>query len=112
MATVSVFAPSEGAAGPLDAVLRLAGAVFSSRNGHPVAIHYGSAAGELSVCVSAVGLVDRSDLCKLEIETPGDRASTELSSRVAGAEPRTSTPAVTPASASTTVQPVGRSVNV
>jgi hypothetical protein len=34
-----VFAPSEGAAGPLDTVLRLAGAVFSSRNGHPVAIH-------------------------------------------------------------------------
>ena len=86
MAIVSVFAPSEGAAGPLDTVLRQAGAVFSSRNGHPVAIHYGSAAGELSVCVSAVGLVDRSDLCKLEIETLGDRASTELSSRVAGAE--------------------------
>lgn len=83
---MSVFAPSEGASGPLDGVLRHAGAVFSSRNGHPVAIHYGSAAGELSVCVSAVGLVDRSDLCKLEIETPGDRASAELSSRVAGAE--------------------------
>ena len=76
---VSVFAPSEGASGPLDAMLRHAGAVFSSRNGHPVAIHYGSAAGELSVCVSAVGLVDRSDLFKLEIQTPGDRTSAELS---------------------------------
>jgi glycine cleavage system aminomethyltransferase T len=82
---VSVFAPSEGAAGPFDAVLRQAGAVFTSRNGHPVAIHYGSPAGELSVCVSTVGIVDRSDLCQLEIETPGDRA-TALSSTVAGAE--------------------------
>ena len=60
--------------------------MFCTRDGHPVAIHYGSAAGELSVCVSAVGLVERSDLCKLEIETPGDRASMELSSRAAGAE--------------------------
>ena len=83
---MSVFAPSEGASGPLDAVLRHAGAVFSSRNGHPVAIHYGSAAGELSVCVSAVGLVDRSELFKLEIETSGSRASAELSMRVTGAE--------------------------
>jgi glycine cleavage system aminomethyltransferase T len=83
---VSVFAPSEGAAGPLDPVLRQAGAVFSSRSGRPVAIHYGSAAGELSVCVSAVGVADRSDLCKLEIKTPGHRAAAELSLRLAGAQ--------------------------
>jgi glycine cleavage system aminomethyltransferase T len=83
---VSVFAPSEDAAGPLDAVLRQAGAVFSSRHGHAVAIHYGSAAGELSVCVSAVGLVDRSDLCKLAIETSGAGALAQLTARAAGAE--------------------------
>ena len=86
MAVVSVFAPSEGASGPLVAVLEDAGAVFCTRDGHPVAVHYGSAAGELSVCVSAVGLVERSDLCKIEIETPDGRASMELSSRAARAE--------------------------
>lgn len=59
-----------GARTPLDTVLRQAGAVFSIRDGRPVAANYGSAAGELAVCVSAVGLVDRSELSKLVIEAP------------------------------------------
>ena len=68
---------------PLVGVLRRAGAVFSSRGGHPTAIHYGSAAGELAVCVSAVGLVDRSELTKLEIEAPPAQLA-HLLARLAG----------------------------
>ena len=67
---MSVFVPSGGASHELDEVLRQAGAVFSSRAGQPVAISYGSACGELAVCVSGVGLVDRSGLSKLVIEAP------------------------------------------
>jgi hypothetical protein len=67
---VSVSVPSGGAAGPLDSVLRQTGAVFSTRGGRPVAINFGSAAGELAVCVQAVGLVDRSGLSKLTIAAP------------------------------------------
>lgn len=44
--------------------------MFANRDGTPVAINYGSAAGELAVCVRAVGLVDRSDLVKLAIDGP------------------------------------------
>lgn len=51
-------------------IQRNAGAVFSNRHGPEVAIHYGSAAGELAVCVSAVGIVDRCNLTKLMIEGP------------------------------------------
>jgi glycine cleavage system aminomethyltransferase T len=82
---VSVLAPSEGAPPPLVGVLRQAGAVFSSRDDRAVAIHYGSAAGELAVCVSAVGLVDRSDLAKLVIEAPAASVAA-LTSRLAGGE--------------------------
>jgi hypothetical protein len=67
---MSVFVPSGGASYELDDVLRQAGAVFSSRAERPVAINYGSACGELAVCVSGVGLVDRSGLSKLVIEAP------------------------------------------
>jgi glycine cleavage system aminomethyltransferase T len=40
------------------------------RDGRQTVIHYGSPAGELAVCVRAVGLLDRSDLAKLVIEAP------------------------------------------
>jgi glycine cleavage system aminomethyltransferase T len=39
-------------------------------DGHAVVANYGSAAGELAACVSAVGLADRSDLAKLVLEGP------------------------------------------
>jgi glycine cleavage system aminomethyltransferase T len=39
-------------------------------DGHAVVAHYGSAAGELAACVSAVGLADRSELAKLVLEGP------------------------------------------
>jgi glycine cleavage system aminomethyltransferase T len=82
---VSTIAPADGAAAPLDALLRQAGAVFAGHNGARVAIHYGSAAGELAVCVSAVGLVDRSGLSKLMIEAPPS-SLTQLTSRMIGGQ--------------------------
>jgi glycine cleavage system aminomethyltransferase T len=67
-----IVVPSKGASESLQAVLRQAGAVMSARDGSTVAVNYGSAAGELAVCVRAVGLVDRSDLHTLVIEaSPG-----------------------------------------
>jgi glycine cleavage system aminomethyltransferase T len=82
---VSLLIGSEGASAPLDLVLRRAGAVFATRDGRTVAIHYGSAAGELAVCVTAVGLVDRSSLTKLVIEAPPASLS-YLTSHLAGGE--------------------------
>jgi glycine cleavage system aminomethyltransferase T len=58
-------------ASPLAVVTSRAGAVMT-RGGANVAVHYGSAAAELGVCVAAVGLADRSDLGKLAITGPAD----------------------------------------
>jgi glycine cleavage system aminomethyltransferase T len=63
---VSIHADHE-----LDAVVSRAGAVRGDHAGRPVALHYGSAAGELAACVSRVGLGDRSELGKLVLEGPG-----------------------------------------
>lgn len=52
---------------PLEHVLRRAGAVMTRRDGHRVAAHFGSPGGELAVCARGVGLVDRSELGKLEL---------------------------------------------
>jgi glycine cleavage system aminomethyltransferase T len=59
--------------------------VFANRAGRAAAIHYGSAAGELAVCVSAVGLVDRSDLTTLALQAPSAQLAA-LTSRLAGGE--------------------------
>ncbi len=80
---MAVTARPDGAAAPLDVLLRRAGAVLSTRDGRPVAINFGSAAAELAVCVRAVGLVDRSDLCELVLEAPAAQLAT-LSARLAG----------------------------
>jgi glycine cleavage system aminomethyltransferase T len=69
---------------PLDLVLRRAGAVLSTRGARPVAVHFGSAAAELAVCVRAVGLVDRSDLSTLALEAPPAQLAA-LMRRLAGA---------------------------
>jgi glycine cleavage system aminomethyltransferase T len=45
------------------------------RHGWWVAAHYGSPAGELALCETAVGLADRSDLGKLELR--GERSALE-----------------------------------
>jgi glycine cleavage system aminomethyltransferase T len=68
---------------PLDELLRKAGAVFAARGEHPVAVNFGSPAGELAVCVSAVGLTDRSELTKLVLEAPAAQLPT-LVTRLAG----------------------------
>ena len=67
---MSATARSQSTSAELEAVLRRAGAVLSTRDGRPVAINFGSAAAELAVCVRTVGLVDRSDLCTLALEAP------------------------------------------
>jgi glycine cleavage system aminomethyltransferase T len=76
--SVSTYEPE-----PLESVVRRAGAVISTRAGRPVAIHYGSAAGELAVCIRAVGLVDRSDLSKLLISAPAPQLR-DLAARALG----------------------------
>jgi glycine cleavage system aminomethyltransferase T len=50
-----------------------------------VVAHYGSAAGELAACVSAVGLADRSELTKLELEGPPAQLQ-HLAERLTGSE--------------------------
>jgi glycine cleavage system aminomethyltransferase T len=82
---VSILAPAEGGPSSLEVVLRQAGAVFATHEGRSAAIHYGSAAGELAVCVSAVGLADRSDLATLALEAPSGQL-VQLTSRLAGGE--------------------------
>jgi glycine cleavage system aminomethyltransferase T len=74
--TIDIFAPmpllvsAPDSSGPLDTVLRRAGAVFGVHGRSLVALNYGSAAGELAACVHGVGLVDHSDTAKLVLEVP------------------------------------------
>ncbi len=64
--------------------MRRAGAVLSTREGRTVAVHFGSAAAELAVCVRTVGLVDRSELSTLALEAPPAQLSALLT-RLVGA---------------------------
>jgi glycine cleavage system aminomethyltransferase T len=84
LSTVSVTTGPHEASAPLDVVMRRAGAVLTTRDGRPMAVHFGSAAAELSVCVRAVGLVDRSDLSTLAFEAPAAQLSA-LMTRLLGA---------------------------
>jgi glycine cleavage system aminomethyltransferase T len=52
---------------PLEDVLRRAGAVMRRRGGRRLAAHFGSPGGELAVCARSVGLLDRSEIGKLEL---------------------------------------------
>jgi glycine cleavage system aminomethyltransferase T len=79
---VSINAEPHRAGHELDIVVSRAGAIRCDRDGRPVALHYGSAAGELAACVSRVGLGDRSELGKLALEGPRqtlDQAVSHLS---------------------------------
>lgn len=58
--------------------------MYSTRAGRPVAIHFGSGAAELAVCVRAVGLVDRSNLSTLSLEAPPGQLAA-LMTRLLGA---------------------------
>jgi glycine cleavage system aminomethyltransferase T len=69
----------------LDPVVRQAGGVLVMHDGRAVVAHYGSAAGELAACVSAVGLADRSDLATLVLEGPTAQLQ-QLAQRLTGSE--------------------------
>jgi glycine cleavage system aminomethyltransferase T len=71
--------------GSLPSIVELAGGVLVLRHGRAVVANYGSAAGELAACVSAVGLADCSELTKLVLEGPSDQLR-HLVSRVTGVE--------------------------
>ncbi len=64
-------------------LLRHAGAVMTQRGGRAVPAHFGSAAGELSVCVRGVGLALRSDLGTVSV-TGSARSLDQLLSRSLG----------------------------
>jgi glycine cleavage system aminomethyltransferase T len=80
---VSIDAPPPPSPPSLDAVIQQAGAIVARRQGRPVVIDYGSAAGELAACVSAVGLASCSELTKLVVQAPSIGAREHLY-RVAG----------------------------
>jgi glycine cleavage system aminomethyltransferase T len=65
---LSVHAQLPSSPGSLDAIVQRAGGVRVTQDGHPVVTSYGSAAGELAACVTAVGLADWSQLTKLALD--------------------------------------------
>ena len=69
----------------MQSIVELAGGVLVLRHGRAVVANYGSAAGELAACVSAVGLADCSELTKLVLEGPSDQLR-HLVSRVTEVE--------------------------
>ena len=69
-------APPLLAHSPLELQLQKAGATMVTRHGWWVAAHFGSSAGELALCATAVGLADRSDLGKLDLR--GEAGAIEL----------------------------------
>jgi glycine cleavage system aminomethyltransferase T len=90
---LSLDRPSGHLPDTLDSLVQQAGGVLVSpapgeivqRRGHSVAVNYGSAAGELAACVSAVGLADCSELTKLVLEGRSEQLG-RLVSGVAGAD--------------------------
>jgi glycine cleavage system aminomethyltransferase T len=68
-------APPALAHSPLEPQMQKAGATMVARHGWWVAAHYGSPAGELALCDTAVGIADHSDLGKLELR--GERSALE-----------------------------------
>ena len=82
---LSVHVSSDRRASALEPVLRQAGGVLVLHDGRAVVAHYGSAAGELAACVSAVGVADRSDLAILQLDGPAAQLR-QLSQRLAGCE--------------------------
>ena len=76
-----------GHPGPLDDVLRVAGARMVSRAGRSVAADFGSIVGEVAVCRHTVGLVDRSDRMTFELRGEAhalDAATKALTGRRVG----------------------------
>lgn len=65
-----------------------AGAVIARHHGRSVAVNFGSAAGELAACVTAVGVADRSELVKLELQGP-QRTLSRVVTSCTGSAPAT-----------------------
>jgi glycine cleavage system aminomethyltransferase T len=82
---VSIHAEPPRVDHELDAVVARAGAIRCDHDGRRIAVHYGSAAGELAACVSRVGLADRSELTKLALEGPQPMLQHVISSLTGGA---------------------------
>jgi glycine cleavage system aminomethyltransferase T len=82
---LSIHAPLPPPPTSLDAIVAQAGGVCATRDRHTVVTSYGSPAGELAACVTAVGLADCSQLTKLLLDGPPAQVR-ELTSRLAGAE--------------------------
>lgn len=81
MNAADVTPPSSGARpGPLDDVLRVAGARMVERGGRRVAADFGSIVGEVAVCRHTVGLVDRSD--RITFEALGDTDALDAMTKV------------------------------
>ena len=60
------------------AVLRRSGATMVERHGRLVAADFGSAAGEVTVCLSRVGLAERSDRATFEVHGSADAVDRAL----------------------------------
>lgn len=69
---------------PLASQLRRSAESVGVRGGHVVPLRYGSAAGELAVCVRSVGLVDREDLRVIAISAAPQALDHLTSERIAG----------------------------
>ena len=82
---VSIYASPDHVPSPLESLRRQAGGVVVPRFGRDVVVNYGSAAGELAACVSAVGLADCSELSKFVLRGPR-RQLGQLAQRLAGSD--------------------------
>lgn len=71
---------------PLEAILRGSGATMLDEEGVTFANDFGSVAGEVAVCLRAVGIADRSDLVKLDISGPAEDVAAVVG-ELAGAVP-------------------------
>ena len=65
-------------AGPLHAILRRHGATMVARGGRWTAAHFGSPTSETAVCLSTVGIADRSDRTTIELRGAPDDVDTAL----------------------------------
>ncbi len=80
-------APQDVRHSPLEALLRAAGATMQREFGTSFATDFGSVAGEVAVCLRAVGVADRSDLVKLDVHGPAADVAAVVTA-VAGVLPR------------------------
>lgn len=81
--TAAASPPHPAPPDSLAAIAQRAGAVLARDGQRMVAVHYGSAAGELAACLEGVGLGDRSQMLKLALHGRADRLQ-QLTARMTG----------------------------